>query len=200
MQRLRNIGIVAILTVALHAVPSLAQFVPDDLLPPSPGSGATRLGNPPGAGSGRIGSSPGDVDSVIIGRPGRPGTRLPGDITRPGDSEPGRQAPTGINVPVVRGPLQAIAPGPLALPVGAEDPGPQDGLSLDSAIDRLVHFNLDLRTQAIEIPQAQADILTASLRANPLFYADSTAIPYGSFSPRRPGGPTQYDVSISRWL
>ena len=52
----------------------------------------------------------------------------------------------------------------------------------------------------MEIPQARADILTASLRANPILYADSQLIPYGSFSDRRPGGPTQYDLNISHPL
>ena len=41
-----------------------------------------------------------------------------------------------------------------------------------------------------EIPQARADILTASLRGNPIFYADSQLVPYGSDSVRRPDGPT----------
>src|SRR3954453_20720953 len=49
----------------------------------------------------------------------------------------------------------------------------------------------------MEIPQARADILTASLRANPILYADSQLIPYGSFSRNRPGGPTQYDINIT---
>ena len=40
-------------------------------------------------------------------------------------------------------------------------------------------------------------MLTASLRANPIFYADAQLIPYGRFSERRPGGATQYDVNIS---
>ena len=40
-------------------------------------------------------------------------------------------------------------------------------------------------------------MLTASLRANPILYADSQLIPYGSFSTQRPGGPTQYDLNIS---
>ncbi len=57
--------------------------------------------------------------------------------------------------------------------------------------------NLDLRAKQLEIPQARADVLTASLRANPLFYADSQLVPYGSDSVRRPDGPTQYDVNIS---
>ena len=61
----------------------------------------------------------------------------------------------------------------------------------------LVHRNLDLKAKQLEIPQARADVLTASLRANPLFYADSQLVPYGSDSVRRPDGPTQYDVNIS---
>ena len=52
----------------------------------------------------------------------------------------------------------------------------------------------------MEIPQARADILTASLRANPILYADSQLIPYGRFSDRRPGGPTQYDLNVSHPL
>ena len=44
---------------------------------------------------------------------------------------------------------------------------------------------------------AEADILTASLRANPIFYADSQLIPYGKYTRDRPGGQTQYDVNIS---
>ncbi len=39
--------------------------------------------------------------------------------------------------------------------------------------------------------------MTASLRANPIFYADSQLVPYGSDSVRRRDGPTQYDVNIS---
>ena len=57
--------------------------------------------------------------------------------------------------------------------------------------------NFDLRSKAMEIPQARADILTASLRANPILYADSQLVPYGSFNDRRPGGPTQYDLNVS---
>jgi cobalt-zinc-cadmium efflux system outer membrane protein len=70
-------------------------------------------------------------------------------------------------------------------------------LTLDQAIDVLVRDNLDLRSKFMEIPQARADVLTASLRANPILYADSQLVPYGGFSDRRPGGPTQYDLNIS---
>lgn len=68
-----------------------------------------------------------------------------------------------------------------------EEEGPQDGLTLDMAIDRLVRSNVDLRTKSLEIPQARADVLTASLRANPLVFANASSVPYGSYSPERPG-------------
>ena len=44
---------------------------------------------------------------------------------------------------------------------------------------------------------ADADVLTAGLRANPIVYADSQLIPYSRYSRGRPGGPTQYDANIS---
>jgi len=61
----------------------------------------------------------------------------------------------------------------------------------------MIQENLDLRSKSLEIPQARADVLTASLRANPIFFADSQLIPYGNYSDKRPGGPVQYDVNIS---
>ena len=52
-------------------------------------------------------------------------------------------------------------------PSTTADEGPPDGLTLDQAIELLVQQNLDLRAKYLEIPQARADVLTASLRANP---------------------------------
>jgi len=75
--------------------------------------------------------------------------------------------------------------------------GTPEGMNLDAAIDQLVRQNLDLHAARMEIPMADADVLTANLRANPIFYADSELIPYGHFSFLRPGGPTQYDVNVS---
>jgi cobalt-zinc-cadmium efflux system outer membrane protein len=83
------------------------------------------------------------------------------------------------------------------LPTGPEDDGPPDGLTLDQAIDSLVKSNLDLRGKFYEIPQAEADILNAGLRANPVFYADGQLVPYGRYTRDRPGGQTQYDVNVS---
>jgi cobalt-zinc-cadmium efflux system outer membrane protein len=78
-----------------------------------------------------------------------------------------------------------------------DDPGPPDGLTLDEALDRMLAANLDIRALRHEITQADADILTAGLRTNPLIYMDSQFIPYGSFNDQRPGGPTQYDLNIT---
>ena len=91
-------------------------------------------------------------------------------------------------------PAQAIYVEPPA-EVVAE--GPPDGLTLDMAIERLLGQSLDLRSKFMEIPQAQADVLSAGLRANPIFYADGQLVPYGQYSRTRPGGQTQYDVNIS---
>ena len=44
---------------------------------------------------------------------------------------------------------------------------------------------------------ARVTVLTAGLRANPFFYADGQLVPYGRFDRAQPGGPTQYDVSIT---
>lgn len=68
-----------------------------------------------------------------------------------------------------------------------EAEGPPDGLTLEAAISELLRRSVDLRTKALEIPQARADVLTASLRANPLVFVTASAVPYGSYSPARPG-------------
>ncbi len=71
-------------------------------------------------------------------------------------------------------------------------------MTLDTAIERLVKSNINLLALKYEIPMADADILSASLRNNPIFYADSQLVPYGHFSNQRPGGQTQYDVNITQ--
>ena len=83
----------------------------------------------------------------------------------------------------------------LALPEDIEDDGPEPGLTLDDAINRLVRQNYDLRTKWMEIPQARADVLTASLRANPLVFGSIGSVPYGSFSQQRPGN-TNYSATV----
>jgi cobalt-zinc-cadmium efflux system outer membrane protein len=163
---------------------------------PAPGSTTSLLGPPPGAGAVPFDTSPGAGQNVLGGRPGAETPRVPSTITTPGADMQPRQRP-GI-APPARVPIQELPLyGPLDAPVQPVDEGPANGLTLDQAIERLVHENLALRSQYYEIPQAEADILTAGLRANPLFYADAQLVPYGQYSNTRPGGPLQYDINIT---
>jgi cobalt-zinc-cadmium efflux system outer membrane protein len=94
-------------------------------------------------------------------------------------------------------PAQATQYGELELPAEFVDYGTPGNMDLDSAINMLVSQNLDLLAAKLEIPMADADVLTANLRANPIFYADTQLIPYGHFSFLRPGGPPQSDININ---
>lgn len=171
--------------------PNLPEASPD-----TAGSERSLLGPAPGAMSGGAGLA-GAEDEPLGGRMGPSVPRVPSAITRPGQRPVGVPEREGITSPATLPPGEVPLFGPLALPREREDEGPPDGLTLDMAIERLVRENLGLRARAFELPQAEADILTASLRANPLLYADSQLIPYGNYSARRPGGPTQYDVNIT---
>jgi cobalt-zinc-cadmium efflux system outer membrane protein len=97
------------------------------------------------------------------------------------------------------GPSVAPINGPLELPSGREDDGPPDGLTLEQAIDITLERSRDLRAKFYELPQARADTLQASLRANPVFYQDGQLLAYpGShFSRSVPGGPSQYDTNVT---
>jgi cobalt-zinc-cadmium efflux system outer membrane protein len=134
---------------------------------------------------------------MLGGRPGASTPHVPAAISNPGalggvtDQQIGIAAPRPL--PISEQPVY----GSLTLPTGVASDGPADGLTVDQAIDRVLTENLDLRAKFMEIPQAQADILNAGLRANPIFYADGQLIPYGRYSRQRPGGQTQYDVNIS---
>ncbi|MGO9913436.1 MAG: TolC family protein [Isosphaeraceae bacterium] len=162
-----------------------------------PGSMDSLLGPMPGSGGGVRGMQPGR-DDMLLGRIGTSMPRVPTAVTTPGGVYQGPPVSRGVTapqpIPVPRPPFY----GTLELPKQEADEGPADGLTLDQAIELLLHRNLDLKAKYMEIPQGRADVLTASLRANPIFYADSQLVPYGSDSIRRPGGPTQYDVNISQ--
>ena len=164
----------------------------------SPGGGISALGQSPG--SGGSGASSNANDSILGGRPGPTTPKgINTSISTPGQGRAGNimDQQSGFRATPDQAPATIPAAGPLALPPGEEDPGSPDGLTLDQAIDRLVRDNLDLRARQAEIPQSRADILTASLRANPVFYADAQLVPYGQYTRDRPGGQTQYDVNIS---
>jgi cobalt-zinc-cadmium efflux system outer membrane protein len=88
--------------------------------------------------------------------------------------------------------------GTLEVAAGPEEEAPE-GLTLEQAIDITLQRSLDLRAKFAEIPMARADILQASLRANPVFYQDGQLLQYGrgEFSRARPGGPQQFDTNVT---
>ena len=169
---------------------------PPDLI--IPGGGDSTLGRSPG--SGGSGPSNGPEDTILGGRVGPTTPKgVSSSISTPGQQRSGFNVSgqPGLAPTLDRAPATIPVAGLLSLPPTDEDPGPPDGLTIDQAIDRLIRENLDLKAKSIEIPQARADVLTASLRANPVFYADAQLVPYGQYTRNRPGGQTQYDVNIS---
>jgi outer membrane protein, heavy metal efflux system len=187
-------------SVVMSLAPALAKAqgpTIDSGMSTSPGSGTSSLGRSPGSGGAPYSNVPGSGEPVLGGRPGASTPRVPTSISSPGglggvtDQQMGIAAPRPL--PISDQPIY----GSLSLPTEVTSDGPPNGLTLDESIDRLLQENLDLRAKFMEIPQAQADILNAGLRANPIFYADSQLVPYGRYSRTRPGGQTQYDVNIS---
>ncbi len=160
---------------------------------PIPGSQEPSMGPGPGA----LEPSMLAPETGIIG-----GRRRAGRVPR---SNKGRQvsaADAMAQAPAMRLPAAlpehvTSLPAAPALSSVVEDEGPPDGLTLDSAIQQMLAANLDVLALKYEIPQADADILTAGLRSNPLIYGDTQFIPYGAFTSQRPGGPTQYDLNIT---
>lgn len=150
-------------------------------LGPSPGARERSLRANPGSGEARLGEP--------LGGKASPTTMQQRDVLTAASSE-GRsigQTNTARIAPSARQPgMKAPIYGPLEVPEGADD-GPPNGLTLDAAIARLSQANYGLRTKFQEIPKAQADILSAGLRANPLVFASADGVPYGSYSQRRPG-------------
>jgi cobalt-zinc-cadmium efflux system outer membrane protein len=79
-----------------------------------------------------------------------------------------------------------------------KDEGPANGLTLEQAMNRLVSATIALRAKSLDIPQADADVLTAGLHANPVVYADGQLVPYKHYSSAsNPGGPTEYDLNVA---
>jgi cobalt-zinc-cadmium efflux system outer membrane protein len=74
--------------------------------------------------------------------------------------------------------------------------GDSDGITLDTAIDILLHNSLDLEQSRGDISQADADFITASLRTNPVAYVDTQGVPYGKYTSQTDGGPNQYDFNV----
>ncbi|QEH34200.1 Cobalt-zinc-cadmium resistance protein CzcC precursor [Aquisphaera giovannonii] len=165
----------------------------------TPGQGSQSLLGPALGGMGGMGDSgpPGAADEPLSGRIGTAVPRVPATVTSPNPRQVGVPERERITTPSALPLAEVPLFGPLSVPRTGEEVGPAGGLTLDQAIERLVHENLALKARALELPQADADILTASLRANPVLYADSQLVPYGSYTKDRPGGQTQYDVNIT---
>ena len=169
-----------------------------------PSTGEPPLGPAPGSGANPLGGSPGAGEAILEKGMGSPGPRF---IPEPfpqllpqtfSEGTPGAVLGGTAIGPPTRLTSRPLSPyGSLALPPELDDEGPADGLTLDQAIERLIRSNLDLFSKSFELPQAEADILTAGLRANPILYSDVQCVPYGSFSINRPGGQTQYDINVS---
>jgi outer membrane protein, heavy metal efflux system len=166
------------------------------------------VGAPPGAAGGRstLGQPLGAADfpdfetpssAPVSGGAGRARSHVPvASQAPPGVQVQRTPRQAQLGVPTVQ-PIQVPAYGELEIPPGGINPGPPNGLTLDAAIEELIQQNLDLFALRLEIPMADADVLTANLRANPIFYADTQLIPYGHFSFLRPGGPAQTDININ---
>ena len=169
----------------------------------------------PAAASVGLGPSPGALEAsefspqgtLIIGGKARGGQgRIPRKLARTSQVPPGT-APRASGVLSLPSALPDPTPpdfpdDPDSRAAGAivDDEGVPGGLGLEEALDRMMASNLDLLALRHEIPQADADILTAGLRANPLIYGDTQFIPYGKYSSSRPLGPTEYDISITHPL
>jgi len=164
------------------------------------------VANPPGVaeGIGSLGPAPGasgyspyrDQDPMIGGRAGPSVTRAPLDSGTPRPERVRREGLPDFRVPAIPE-AEVPAYGALDLPAAEAPVGPESGLTLESALDLLLANNLDLLALKYEVPMAEADVLTAGLRANPIFYADAQLVPYGTFNRERPGGQTQYDINIT---
>lgn len=113
--------------------------------------------------------------------------RLSRRLPRVGASTPRMELPPALPEPE--------SPLPVADDPTAEEFGPPGGLTLGQAIQRLIAANDELRTKFHEIALAEADVLTAGLRENPLLFYDSDKIPYGNYTSEHPGDVT-HGISV----
>lgn len=144
----------------------------------TPGSGGSRLGGEPSALRQQQSVARRDVLAAVSANV----------------SQPDRQEREVLTAPPRVTPATVAPGGPLEIPSEAED-GPADGFTIDDAIGVLTVQNLSLRTRFQEISKSDADILTAGLRGNPLVFGSIDNVPYGSYTPQRPG-ETAYGITV----
>ncbi len=186
----------AILLAAAIPTSTRAQaFLADDIVVIAKGQRAkeqarteTQLGPILGGPGSALGARPGAVGASHSPRPLAPaGVLSAAAVGAQGIS--GSERLGGIAPPATLPIQNAPRYGPMEAP-NQTDEGPADGLTLDQAIDRLVHVSYNLRTKFQEIPQAEADILSAGLRANPLLFFSGNNVPYGQYTPQSQGSTT----------
>jgi cobalt-zinc-cadmium efflux system outer membrane protein len=196
-----SFGLATWILAQAAALPARAQGPTVDVEnPPGVSSGESMLGQAIGAaGFSLFQNLPGASEAPIGGRPGPSVSRAPISSLNP-QRQPGRrEGLPNFKVPAL--PTANIpAYGELDLPEGELDVGVASGYSVGDAVEILIRQNLSILAMRYEIPMADADILTASLRANPVFYADAQLVPYGRYSRAAPGGQTQYDINITHPL
>lgn len=172
------------------------------------GHKATALGSSPGSMAAPFGHEPGGRDDILgeAAEPSRSRTRIGGGRTstlsaaahRNGAALRSRAAPHPQRRAMRPPPSTPHTPPPLyglvELPAG-EVEGPPHGMTLDQAIVRLLKANPDLRSKRYELPQARADVKTASQRPNPLYFLSANNVPYQPYSPGR-WGAMQYSPSF----
>lgn len=205
---IRACFVIACLPAVLGPEPARAQVtLADDVIIAAQGKEnaqrrhRSELGRRPGSEASPYQRSPGSSDLVlgvdetrrlqVLPRLSRRPT-VPTAFRAPGDA-PGEQE-HGLAPAIERLRLPAAIPhadlaeeSPSERQPDVGDEGPPDGLTLDQAIERFVRDNRDLRTKLLELPQADADVVTAGLLSNPLVFYSSDSVPYGSYSPQRTG-------------
>lgn len=159
----------------------------------APGAGENPFMHDPGGRGRGIQQHANPAASTVRFRGGQGGSIL-SSMSAPPPQIVRSSAPLGTAPPPVKAEELPPLYGPLELPAGDVE-GPPNGLSLDDAIERLVRFNPELRAKAFEIPQAQADVLTAGLRGNPFYFLSAGNYGYAPYTATRPGG-NNYSVSV----
>ena len=153
----------------------------------TPGAGSPVIGGPSGSAFSQIPQIIGGPPGASVARnPPRNFNPVPLPLQPPGADQPRVPSPSPTRVEIFPSHKDKTPPAWLT--------GPSTGISLDEAINRLIRDNLDLRARYSDISQADADILTASLRSNPIVYSDANGVPYGAY--KRAAGPLQYDVNV----
>ena len=185
-----------VLALPIAGGAALAQSQVQPAYPSQPQQSASQPFSPQ-QGFGSASSPVQQQQSIFGGRAGTTATRAPLNQLKP-TTQPVISIKPVVEQPAVLEPANLPRYGDLELPLQEEEEGPPDGLTLDKAIDRMVSSNLNLLSLKFELPMAEADMLTASLRNNPIFYADAQLVPYGHYSNARPGGQTQYDVNVTQ--